>query len=146
MKFFISFLSIVIFGLCEVEAQDIQQYLDPQLNQVLSLEKAKFIRTISQSNDTTFQVKIVYKTGETMMTGTFRDKNLLVENTYNFLKMFKCKLIKNLKNSKFFKYIDTQIILIPSIKLFYTYINKIIYSDCKDCLFKNNNLNHYIVS
>lgn len=73
-------------------------------------------------------------------------KNLLVENTYNFLKMFKCKLIKNLKNSKFFKYIDTQIILIPSIKLFYTYINKIIYSDCKDCLFKNNNLNHYIVS
>ena len=80
MKFFIGFLSIVILGVCEVAAQDIQQYLDPQLNQVLSLEKAKFIRTISQSNDTTFQVKIVYKTGETMMTGTFRDKNLLVEN------------------------------------------------------------------
>lgn len=73
-------------------------------------------------------------------------KNILVENTYNILKIFKCKLIKNLKNSKFFKYIDTQIILIPSIKLFYTYINKIIYTDCKYCLFKNNNLNHYIIS
>lgn len=74
-------------------------------------------------------------------------KNLLVENTYDFLKMFKSKLIKNLKNSNFFRYIDTRIILLPSIKLFYTYINKIIDNKCKNCvIFKNSNLNHYIIS
>jgi TonB family protein len=80
MKIFIA-ISVIIgmFG-SKINAQEIKQFLDPQLNLTLSEEKAKFVRTITPLNDTTFQVQIVYKTGETMMTGSFRDKNLIVEN------------------------------------------------------------------
>jgi hypothetical protein len=49
-------------------------------------------------------------------------KNILVENTYEYLKRFKFKIIKNFIE---FKYVDTRIILTPVMKLFYNYLNKL---------------------
>lgn len=86
-------------------------------------------------------------------------KNILIDQTYNYLKNFRTRIIKNSRNSKYYKLLDTRVILMPSLQLFYTYLNKICSSNkenisCLDnfsCLkqTENNtlkNINHYIIS
>lgn len=94
-------------------------------------------------------------------------KNILIDQTYNYLKNFRTRIIKNSRNSKYYKLLDTRVILMPSLQLFYTYLNKICSSNkenisCLDnfsCLkqteigklmsSENNtlkNINHYIIS
>ena len=94
-------------------------------------------------------------------------KNILIVQTYNYLKNFRTRIIKNSRNSKYYKLLDTRVILMPSLQLFYTYLNKmcgsnkgnILYLDNFSCLkhteigklisSENNtlkNINHYIIS
>ena len=94
-------------------------------------------------------------------------KNILIDQTYNYLKNFRTRIIKNSRNSKYYKLLDTRVILMPSLQLFYTYLNKMCGSNkgnisCLDnfsCLkhteigklmsSENNmlkNINHYIIS
>ena len=94
-------------------------------------------------------------------------KNILIDQTYNYLKNFRTRIIKNSRNSKYYKLLDTRVILMPSLQLFYTYLNKMCCSNkenisCLDnfsCLkhteigkimsSENNtlkNINHYIIS
>ncbi len=56
------------------------QYLDSYFNIVNSAEKAKYTRDVTVVNDTTFRVVLKYITGETMMTGTYADAALLIQN------------------------------------------------------------------
>lgn len=101
------------------------------------------------------------------------NKNIIIDHTYNYLKSFKARIINNVRNSKYYKLIDTRVILMPSIQLFYTYLNKMnenidnVQISCLDNLFckgKNEesletidnkhkfqskdckNINHYIIS
>ena len=94
-------------------------------------------------------------------------KNILIDQIYNYLKNFRTRIIKNSRNSKYYKLLDTRVILMPSLQLFYTYLNKMCGSNkgnisCLDnfsCLkhteigkltsSENNtlkNINHYIIS
>jgi len=94
-------------------------------------------------------------------------KNIIIDQTYNYLKNFRTRIIKNSRNSKYYKLLDTRVILMPSLQLFYTYLNKMCGSNkgnmkCLDnfsCLkhtetgklmsSENNtlkNINHYIIS
>ena len=81
-------------------------------------------------------------------------KNLLIEQTYNYLKPFKAKIINNTRNSKYYKLIDTRTILTPTLQLFYSYLNKMTNNNNDNTLnsldnYKNNilqNINHYIIS
>lgn len=82
-------------------------------------------------------------------------KNLLIEQTYDYLKTFKAKVINNMSNSKYYKLIDTRTILTPTLQLFYSYLNKIsnninddINISSLDNYKKNilQNINHYIIS
>jgi hypothetical protein len=94
-------------------------------------------------------------------------KNILIDQTYNYLKNFRTRIIKNSRHSKYYKLLDTRVILMPSLQLFYTYLNKMCGSNkgnisCLDnfsCLkhteigkltsSENNtlkNINHYIIS
>lgn len=96
-------------------------------------------------------------------------KNILTEQTYNYLKKFRTRIINNVKNSKYYKLIDTRIILMPTLQLFYTYLNKMFksnnemrfsslnnltcfkQSDFGQCISSENdntlkNINHYIIS
>jgi hypothetical protein len=81
-------------------------------------------------------------------------KNLLIEQTYDYLKSFKSKVINNMRNSKYYKLIDTRTILTPTLQLFYSYLNKIsnnINNDINSSSLDNcknvyNNINHYIIS
>lgn len=68
-------------------------------------------------------------------------QNILIEQTYNYLKIFKSKTFKN-KNSKNFKLFDTRIILMPTVQLFYKLMEH-------NKLHKNNQqntINYYIIS
>ena len=97
------------------------------------------LRNILKKDDKTFKVDFF--------------KNLFVNYTYDFLKKYKTRNFKPL--------LDTRIILLPSVKLFYNYLttNNIIYSnnidETIDTNYKNNinqvtfklsNINHYIIS
>ena len=96
-------------------------------------------------------------------------KNILIEQTYNYLKKFRARIINNVRNSKYYKLIDTRIILMPTLQLFYTYLNKMFksnnemsisclnnltcfkQSDFGQCISSENdntlkNINHYIIS
>jgi hypothetical protein len=78
-------------------------------------------------------------------------KNILVEETYNYLKMFKTNNLKK-KYSKQFKLFDTRIILTPALQLFYKFINyyndysKIHQENDTNNTYKSNNINYYIIS
>jgi hypothetical protein len=96
-------------------------------------------------------------------------KNIIIDQTYNYLKKFKARIIKNSRNSKY-KLLDTRVILMPSLQLFYTYLNKMFklnknevniscldnltclkYTHCERLTSSENdntlkNLNHYIIS
>lgn len=71
-------------------------------------------------------------------------KNLIINNTYKFIKKFKSNSFKNV--------FDTRVILTSSIKLFYTYLSslkpikniEVSNTECNIC--KNTNINHYIIS
>ena len=70
-------------------------------------------------------------------------KNLLVDKTYYFLKKFKSKCFKPL--------LDTRIIIVPSLQLFYKYLNKIELNKFDNINNNINNninthINHYILS
>ena len=81
-------------------------------------------------------------------------KNILIDQTYNYLKKFKSRIINNLRNSKYYKLLDTRIILMPSLQLFYTYLNKMCKSnsltDFGQSISSENennlNINHYTIS
>ncbi len=70
----VSFLSVAAFG------QERVDYLDPQLNLVKDSLTSKFIRKVSSVNDSVHNVTINYRTGELMMTGSYKDKGLQLEN------------------------------------------------------------------
>lgn len=80
MKLRLIFSAVVVLLSAVVFAQEKKQYLDPQLNVTLNESSAKFVRTIKQINDTVYDVKINFKTGELMMTGYYKDANLTTEN------------------------------------------------------------------
>lgn len=67
-------ISTVVAGQSRID------YLDPQFNVVNDSLHSKFIRNVETIADTTYNVKIVYRTGELMMTGVFKDSNLQVEH------------------------------------------------------------------
>lgn len=56
------------------------QYLDAYFNTVSSANVAKYTRDVTVNNDSTYQVVMKYVTGEIMMTGTFSDSNLEIQN------------------------------------------------------------------
>lgn len=114
-------------------------------------------RNLEQQFDKYF-LRNILKKKEIVVFDSF--KNLLIEKTYNYLKSFKSRIINNVRNSKCYKLLDTRVILMPSLQLFYSYLNKInkneVNVSCLDnstcnnhACFKNNtlqNINHYIVS
>jgi len=55
-------------------------FLDAQLNVVRDSISSKFIRTTTLVSDTTYNVRINYRTGELMMTGAYKDKALSTEH------------------------------------------------------------------
>jgi TonB family protein len=55
-------------------------FLDAQLNVVRDSISSKFIRTTTSVADTTYTVRINYRTGELMMTGAYKDKALSTEH------------------------------------------------------------------
>jgi antitoxin component YwqK of YwqJK toxin-antitoxin module len=57
-------------------AQSTTQLLDAQLNVTKNKALAKFTRTVTQVNESLFEVKINFQTGELMMTGTYLDAAL----------------------------------------------------------------------
>jgi hypothetical protein len=111
-----------------------------------------------------YYLKTILRKRDIVVTDEY--KNLLVEQTHNYLKSYKSRIIKNYSNSKYFKLIDTRIILTPSLQLFYTYLQEMniyknnIHISCLDnlkCLktienklnkdnSNSNNINHYIIS
>jgi TonB family protein len=62
--------------------QGTTEYLDPQFNVLASADSPnlKYIRTVTLKEDRSFAVRVDYKTGETMMTGRYIDKDLTVED------------------------------------------------------------------
>ncbi|MFN8700266.1 MAG: TonB family protein [Flavobacteriales bacterium] len=63
-------------------AQKRSEYLDAQFN-VVPVESSrliKYVRDVTQLSDSTFEVKVNFKTGEAMMTGRYLDTDLLVED------------------------------------------------------------------
>ena len=114
-----------------------------------------------ETNFDKYFLKNILRKREPVITDDF--KTLLIEHTYNYLKSFRSRIINNVKNSKYYKLIDTRIILMPVLELFYSYLNKMdknnsnyISISCLDnltCLKQINNnkniqqnTNHYIVS
>lgn len=68
------------FIACSGLAQAQTQFLDIYFNTVSTVDKAKYIREVVVENDTTYKVSIKYVTGETMMTGTYMDPKLELQN------------------------------------------------------------------
>jgi TonB family protein len=63
-------------------AQTRSEFLDAQFN-VVPAEASKlikYVRDVTQLPDSTFEVKVNFKTGEVMMTGRYLDTDLLVED------------------------------------------------------------------
>lgn len=92
-------------------------------------------------------LKNILRKRELSVTDIF--KNLLIEQTHNYLKFFRTRIINNLRNSKYYKLIDTRIILLPVLQLFYSYLNKMNNDNNISTLNLANskeNINHYIVS
>jgi len=56
------------------------QFLDAYFNVVPNQELAKYSRDVVVTNDTTYQIIMKYVTGEVMMTGTFADSKLEIQN------------------------------------------------------------------
>jgi serine/threonine protein kinase len=98
-----------------------------------------------------FTLRNILKKNNTFKVDFF--KNLFVNCTYDFLKKYKTRDFKPL--------LDTRIILLPSVKLFYNYlttiniidsnnINQIVDTNYKNNInkvtFKLSNINHYIIS
>jgi len=54
------------------------QMLDAQLNVTKNKAAAKYTRSITQVNESLFEVKINFQTGELMMTGTYIDEALTI--------------------------------------------------------------------
>ncbi len=69
------------------------------------------------------------------------NKNLLIEETFNFLRTYKSKIVNHVQN-KYLKLIDTQIILIPVIELYQSYLYLSKNLNC----YNINNINHFIIS
>lgn len=95
----------------------------------------------NEKEDNRFFLRNILKKSQTFSTDPF--KRLLVEHTYTFLKKYKSKELKPL--------LDTRVILSPSIKLFYTYLetHKPKHSILNITANNSNvfnNLNQYIVS
>ncbi len=59
-------------------AQSTTQMLDAQLNITKTKATAKYTRTITKVNESLFEVKINFQTGELMMTGTYLDESLTI--------------------------------------------------------------------
>jgi hypothetical protein len=59
-------------------AQTKTQLLDAQLNVTKNKAAAKYTRTVTSVNESLFEVKINFQTGELMMTGTYLDEALTV--------------------------------------------------------------------
>ena len=59
-------------------AQTTTQLLDAQLNVTKNKAIAKFTRTITKVNESLFEVKINFQTGELMMSGTYLDQALTI--------------------------------------------------------------------
>jgi len=59
-------------------AQTKTQLLDTQLNVTKNKAAAKYTRTVTSVNESLFEVKINFQTGELMMTGTYLDEALTV--------------------------------------------------------------------
>jgi hypothetical protein len=59
-------------------AQTTTQFLDAQLNVTKNKAAAKYIRSVTQVNESLFEVKINFQTGELMMTGTYIDEALTI--------------------------------------------------------------------
>jgi len=59
-------------------AQTTTQLLDAQLNVTKNKATAKFTRTITKVNESLFEVKINFQTGELMMSGTYLDQALTI--------------------------------------------------------------------
>jgi len=59
-------------------AQTTTQLLDAQLNVTKNKAAAKFTRSITKVNESLFEVKINFQTGELMMTGTYMDESLTI--------------------------------------------------------------------
>jgi hypothetical protein len=59
-------------------AQTTTQLLDAQLNVTTNKAAAKYTRSITQVNESLFEVKINFQTGELMMTGAYVDAGLTV--------------------------------------------------------------------
>jgi outer membrane lipoprotein-sorting protein len=59
-------------------AQTKTQLLDAQLNVTKNKAAAKYTRTITSVNESLYEVKINFQTGELMMTGTYLDEALTV--------------------------------------------------------------------
>lgn len=97
-----------------------------------------------------FTLRNILKKDNTFKVDYF--KNLFVNYTYEFLKKYKTRNFKPL--------LDTRIILLPSIKLFYNYLTTINiidsnninetfdtnYKNINQVTFKLSNINHYIIS
>ncbi|MFA9220568.1 MAG: toxin-antitoxin system YwqK family antitoxin [Sediminibacterium sp.] len=59
-------------------AQTNSQLLDAQLNVTTNKAAAKYTRSVTQVNESLFEVKINFQTGELMMTGSYIDEALTV--------------------------------------------------------------------
>lgn len=59
-------------------AQTTTQMLDAQLNVTKNRAASKYTRTITKLNESRYQVKINFQTGELMMTGTYLDEALTI--------------------------------------------------------------------
>jgi predicted 2-oxoglutarate/Fe(II)-dependent dioxygenase YbiX len=59
-------------------AQTTTQFLDAQLNVTKNKAAAKYTRSVTQVNESLFEVKINFQTGELMMTGTYIDEALTI--------------------------------------------------------------------
>jgi hypothetical protein len=59
-------------------AQTTTQMLDAQLNVTKNKAAAKYTRTTTKLNESCYQVKINFQTGELMMTGTYIDEDLTI--------------------------------------------------------------------
>lgn len=61
-------------------AQSRKDYLDPQFNIIKDSVACKYVRSVYPQSDTVYNVEIKFRTGELMMTGSYKDAALNVAN------------------------------------------------------------------
>ncbi len=73
-------LAIALISSSFAFSQSRTDLLDAQLNVVTDTASSKYVRQIFPESDSAYLVQIKYKSGELMMTGTYKDEFLKIEN------------------------------------------------------------------